>query len=269
MIDLIVWSKDRACQLDLLLRSIKKNANLFKVSVLYLSSDSHKESYEKVIDEHKDVNFIKENDFRSDTISLIESCDDVICFSTDDMVFYRESPYNYEMLKNFLPSINSVFSFRLGLNTVKQDIHNNTYQQALNSFTKITENIIGWQTRYYNPVSNYGYPIALDTHIFPISTILPLIKRTDWINTNTLEGNLQRYSYIFEYMYSFDKSVSVNIPVNNMSNFTESGINHNYSIEYLRDMYMSGKKISLDFSNEKVVGCHQEMRFEFIDGKNV
>lgn len=263
MIDLIVWSRDRACQLDLLLRSIKKNADLFKVSVLYLSSDSHKKSYEKLISEHPDVTFMQESNFRLDTLSLVERCDKYVCFSTDDMVFYRESPYSIKMLEPFLPSYNSVFSFRLGLNTIKQDIHNNTYQPALNNYSTINDNIIGWQTRYYHPLYNYGYPIALDTHIFPISSFLPIMKNCSWVNSNTLEGAMQLSSYKYEFMFSFKESISVNIPVNNMSQFTISGQKHNYSTEYLHDMYMSGKKISLDFSKEKIIGCHQELGFEF------
>jgi hypothetical protein len=263
VIDLIVWSRDRACQLDLLLRSIKENADLFKVSVLYLSSDSHKESYEKLISEHTDINFVLEKNFRTDTISLVESCNSHVCFSTDDMVFYRKSPYNIKMFESFLPSYNSVFSFRLGLNTTKQDIHKDTYQPALSNYSIINDNIIGWQTRYYHPLSNYGYPIALDTHIFPISSFLPIMKNCNWINSNTLEGSMQLSAYRYEFMFSFKESLSVNVPVNNMSNFTISGQKYNYSTEYLRDMYMSGKKISLDFSSEQIIGCHQELGFEF------
>lgn len=263
MINLVVWSKDRASQLDLLLRSIQKNANLFRTSVLFTYSPEHETSYKKLIEEYSEINFVKESDFRTDTISLVESSGDHVCFSTDDMVFYRKCPYNFEFMKNFLPSSNSVFSFRLGLNTVKQDIHNNTYQPALNKFMYLNDNVIGWQTRNYHPLLNYGYPIALDTHIFPISSFLPIMKKCKWNNSNTLEGSLQQYAYLYEYMYSFTNSISVNVPVNNMSNFTCAGQEYNYSVDYLRDMYMSGKKISLDFSNEQIIGCHQEVRFQF------
>jgi hypothetical protein len=258
VLNLIVWSKDRACQLDLLLRSIKKNANLFSVSVLYTYSPHHEPSYKNLIEEYTDVNFVQEKDFRADTISLIESSQDYVCFSTDDMVFYRPVPC--EHLK---PSHNSVFSFRLGLNTIKQDIHNNTYQPALNNFSSINSNLIGWQTRFYHPLNNYGYPLALDTHIFPISSFLPIVKSCKWNNSNTLEGSIQKYSHLYEYIYSFNQSVSVNIPTNNMSGVTKSGEFFKYSSDYLLDMYLKGKRISLDFSEENIIGCHQEVEFKF------
>ncbi len=74
MINAIIFSKDRALQLRLLLYSIEKNSPLtFKLNVIYkYSDDSFKEGYEKVKSEFAGVcNFVEQTtDFKRDVLGL-------------------------------------------------------------------------------------------------------------------------------------------------------------------------------------------------------
>ncbi len=72
MINGIVFSKDRAAQLDLLLKSISKNAkDVFQLKVIYASSEiSFEKGYEKLIDKHPEVKWMKEStNFKNDVMS--------------------------------------------------------------------------------------------------------------------------------------------------------------------------------------------------------
>ena len=64
MINAIIFSKDKACQLELLLKSIRRNtSNLFDIKVIYETSNGvFKQGYEKLKEEtfyhtKRDVNF--------------------------------------------------------------------------------------------------------------------------------------------------------------------------------------------------------------------
>ena len=59
MISTIVFSKDRACQLDFLLTSLIQNDNgLFDINVLYRhSNDKFKTGYEKLIKKYPFLNW--------------------------------------------------------------------------------------------------------------------------------------------------------------------------------------------------------------------
>jgi hypothetical protein len=124
---LIIWSKDRACQLHLLLASIYRNANnIFdKISIIYTySNNEYKLGYDLVGSCFLTQNWVLESDFRQDTLRLMEE-GDYIAFSTDDTVIFSQMP------KNPVLDESRVFSLRLGYNTIIQDPHINSVQPEL------------------------------------------------------------------------------------------------------------------------------------------
>ena len=68
MINIVIFSKDRACQLELFLRSMKNfffEWSLCKVSILYTySNDSFKKGYEKTRFYHPEFNYVLEDGIR-------------------------------------------------------------------------------------------------------------------------------------------------------------------------------------------------------------
>jgi len=265
MIDLIIWSKDRACQLDFLLHSLDINCqNIFNIKVLYTySSKIYKSGYDLLIEKNKEVEFLKEENFNKNTYSLLSRCNNKwVSFCTDDTVFYRKSPYNKDTLLHFLPKNNNcIFSFRLGYNTLHQDIHIGSIQDPLTNEVELSSEVIMWNCKKYNPFFNYGYPFALDGHIFTKNLIVDILNTyKTWKNTNTLEGGLQKYIKRIDYISSYKKSIAVNLPVNNMSGYTSFGHKFKYSNEELNSFYLKGKCLSIDIFKEiDIIGCHQEV----------
>ena len=105
MLTSIVFSKDRALQLDLTLRSIKANLGFFdEVVVLYdISSDEHKLAYEKLSKEHENVQFIRQvghykNIFVATQTIIKNSKNDYIGMFTDDIIAYRQTTSGRKIL---------------------------------------------------------------------------------------------------------------------------------------------------------------------------
>jgi hypothetical protein len=70
----IVFSKDRAMQLDATLRSFYaqcRDANSLSIHVLYLATDRHIRQYQELIQAYPKVDFLPQKDFRKDLLSLL------------------------------------------------------------------------------------------------------------------------------------------------------------------------------------------------------
>lgn len=268
MINLIIWSKDRAAQLDILLRSwysrVTMPATLF---VIYKStSENYEKGYKTLIEEYKHVTFINQESqtIKDVTLDIInKNKEKYTGFSTDDTFIYRNFSLSADSLQKIFTSAD-ILSLRLGLNTLVQDCHRGTYQPALNNLLYNDGQIIGWKWTDYAPLDNYGYPCGLDMHIFPSSLLQSLIT-TEWRTTNELETSLfyQRYSFR-PIIYSPRYSVAVNVPINNMSNVTISGQIFSYSIEDLNNKFLEGQRFTYEFNESEIVGCHQELKLKSI-----
>lgn len=256
-INILCWSMNRACQLDALLTSLKKYVPA-TVNVLYKASDFHfEDAYEICKREHPFTNFVREKDFYDDTIQLSEQGKS-ICYTTDDTVVFGPV-HNLQKIKDQLNN-NTVFSFRLGYNTVVQDHLASTLQPPLIP-DKVTEEYLYWNPKKY-PWLNYGYPHALDMHLYSTDYILPILKQIRFKTTNELEGILQKFNSNITMLFSLKESIAVNVPINNISLLT--GVNRrSMSLEDMNAEYLKGKRLKYIFDSP-VIGCHQDVGFEFV-----
>lgn len=266
MIDLIIWSKDRAAQLNLLLESIRTYMpNVFNIHVIFTSSSEiYDEGYAEWMAYSLDVmrgniRVIRETDFRANTMEAIVKSDRFVCFSTDDTVLIRPAEFKPKYMDGV-----ATFSLRLGFNTIEQDIHAGTKQPPLNLYEDEGETI-SWLFSNYHPHHNYGYPFGLDMHVYHKKDIYDLTRYMPFNNTNQLEtGLFHKKLCVSPKMRSFKESVAVNVPVNSISGVTRAGEVHGSPTEFLNSEYLKGKRLSLDaVSKEKIVGCHQEIKLEW------
>lgn len=252
-IGLLIFSKDRDAQLDLLLRSVNDNNLNCNVTILYKTGGIFQVGYDTLRKKYPQHNWYHERNFQDDTKIILRSFLDngltSFAFATDDCVLYRP-------LK-FTPTVNhgEVFSLRLGLNTTVQNCHTGEMQPVLNTYVDYGS-YLEWNPKNYNPQHNYGYPLALDLHVLYTQQILNMLN-FNFYNTNLLEGNLQKFNSQIQIMRSFHESVAVNVPCNNLSGFTQTS--DNYSREELHNRFMARE--TLYVKPDKIVGCHQELEF--------
>jgi hypothetical protein len=265
MIDILIWSKDRACQLDLLLRSLFKNLPNFHTCHIYIlykaSNDKFQQGYD-IISKKYDVVLIKENDFYTDTMFVLNNGSSHIMFLADDNVFYKHNELSSDRAVGLIEN-NGVccVSLRLGLNTVVQDYYTQLQSDMPKIFYRIDYDILIWEWRLVHRYHNFGYPFALDAHIYNKETILSNLN-FDFKDTTQLEGNYcQQVEHFSKYMCCLEHSVSFNNPTNTISNSgLTAGRDHGNSLEFLNDSFINGSQISLDnMEQADIVGCHQEV----------
>jgi hypothetical protein len=108
---LIIFSKNRACQLHLLLESIEKNSNgVF--DVIYVihtyTTKEYLDGYSKLYNEFPNVSFITEDDFYSTTLETIDPTFEFVTFMVDDNIFYRKLERSQEEILSSFNDVNKI-----------------------------------------------------------------------------------------------------------------------------------------------------------------
>lgn len=97
MVDVLIFSKDRAAQLDLLLRSIERHApDLYStITVLCVASSvEYEHGYDACVEEHSGVMFLGQSDFEANVRDWLRTVTTHCCsFLVDDDVFYRDAEF--------------------------------------------------------------------------------------------------------------------------------------------------------------------------------
>ena len=245
MLQIIIFSFNRALQLDTLITSIieKWQNPLYKIDIIYNTShNDFQKGYEILIEKYKEnnnivfnkesgikdkfsikellnirnfitynknkKNFTPKSNFRSLCIELLKKDkNDLIMFLTDDAMFIEKVNINNEVLDWIKDDpINRQFSLRMGVGM------NDQGKQV-----RYEGNYLYWEF-YKNPrYTNWGYPFSVDAHIYHKKPIIKLFSKYIFCNPNTLEGfiNAQVYNnYLFKEGKANLKCSLLSFPIN-------------------------------------------------------
>lgn len=269
-ISFIIFSKDRALQLDGLLRSMLHHVTgAYSIHVLYCASNAaHAHAYGELTDgiQHSDrIQWTKEADFRKDLVHTLQGTQTAsVCFLVDDIVFIR--PMNLDAL-NRDAIHGGIVSLRLGSNITFCYTKQKAMQLPTLNPSKKQDDLLkfSWEDGSYD----WAYPLSVDGHIFPTSEISVAAKLLDYRAPNTFERALQiltplyqkRPGYCFEYPRMF------NIPLNRVQNENEN-ISSEISPEYLLAKWQEG--LTLNFktlSDTATTSVHEERFISFCERK--
>ena len=251
MINLIIFSRDRAFQLEGLLSSIQVNCNIFdKINVITrATTNDFRDGYNLLSEQYQEVNFIPETDFKQDVIRAMGG--EYTWFMVDDLIAYRKIKELPIFNKNGL-----CFSLRIGYNHVN--------------------NVLGFSSDYSESQWYYdwteekkypSYPFSMDGHIFRTDYILPMVKDREYTNPNKLEIAFNRYKDTApKYMSCFNESVVVSIPINRVIDTASASYGEKYPhrAKELNERFLNGERMAwelMDFINIKLP--HQEVDFKF------
>lgn len=273
MITSIVFSKDRPLQLDLCLKSLKKNfVDCERIVVLFKYSPEYEDSLWTLIKEHPNVSFISQSESIYQDIIDISNMPDhkYICFFTDDNIFYNRFSTNmYDSIFGN-PSV-CCMSLRLGYNI---DTRWHCGQSQYDIPYKIQE-IADWifipKTSY--PYGSYwGYSHSVDGHIFRSKDVIEMFDQIEYLNKrfqfkqtpNEVETQMQRFWAISsQYIVCPKHSCVVNSPNNRVSDtHTEnfSGEHFKYDPDFLLAKYLNGKRVNMDLLDFSSINCpHYEL----------
>lgn len=250
----LVYSKERAMQLDAFLRSAKKYAPYDSIAVLWTaSSENHAAAYDEIEDEHMTnvVGFAREGRMGvslEDWTRISLSLHYRVVFHTDDDVFFAAPP-------EFRDSP-EIVSYRLGENT--------THCHALGR-TQYVPAHAPW--RWRDADGDFGYPLSLNGTVYRSADILPLLDFS-FANPTELESGLAARTGRFapEWMTAPLHSCCVSLPHNVVSSSSTCprGANPDWQTDALCVRYLDGWRINLDAMDfSAVVGAHQEIPLEF------
>ncbi len=188
MIDTLIFSKDRAMELNSLLESIQDHFNVFKkITILYrYSNDNFKKGYDKIIKKFGNMNidWILESNFKADSIKIINSFIEKYCILFVDDEWFIRTP-NIEQIYETMQDNEVVgFSLRLGDNFTYA--WNAGVKHVLPEFIR-NANVIKWQWKKCHKNSDYGYPFNLNSMIRRTVEFQELVNRVDFTYPNNFE----------------------------------------------------------------------------------
>ncbi len=189
-IALVIFSKDRACQLDLLLRTIKKHFRIAPgdVDIIYhTSSQEYEKGYEKLKErEILSATWQRQESFRNDVVRSVKECEKrtpLAMLLVDDIVFFRP-------LDETAPIKAMLEDERvLSINTRMAREYTPDRLPVFERGSEISRDCLLWNWQNADP-GTWGYPMSVDGNIFRIADLLILLEDISFKTPNSLEGKL-------------------------------------------------------------------------------
>ena len=264
-------SKDRAMQLDAVLRSISlhcRDIENMDIKVIYLTTDStHENQYDKLKEKFAFAQFNRETDFREQVLIYIKEYEYVL-FLVDDILFVRDFSIAdmAESLGNNDDALG--FSLRLGMNTTYCYMLNR--EQKLPSFASIDNETLkfAWTAAEYD----FNYPLEISCSVYRVRDIYPLLGQLEFSNPNNMEYSMCCNSFPYRsskgHLLCKRNSIAFGIPVNLVQDFNpknQYGTEIKYSAKELSKTFDEGYRIDVEaYCMFTPNSCNQEVELKFI-----
>lgn len=242
----IIFSRNRAFQLDALLESLQLYSHSkIQYIVQYSCSENHAQSYQELINRYlgQDICFIKESDFRNTLINIIRTVKTkYLFFLVDDQVFIKS--FKIEDLTGKIQK-HTFASLRLGKNITNWGIKD----VKLSPQYIEKDNTLEWKWLLNKNQHDWGYQFSVDGTIYLTIDILRCIKSIPFKAPNSFEANMN--SVILFKRNNFGISFLTPVVVNLIINASRIEDNYNdcvsgeYSTEDLLDLWNKGKKLDV------------------------
>lgn len=260
--DIIIYSKDRACQVDLLLKSIDKFVkHVGKIVILYdYSNEQFAEAYWKL----KDCIMIRQTPeiFKRE---LIHST----CFTNhskyvmplcDDDVFINPCDVSTIDIENDVVGINLRYSPNVNISYHDGNFIPNPV------FESLADDVLKWNWTLNNPRYCWGYPYQAGSVVYDYEFFQQMVNLLSYHLPSTLETAMNYNKFVFNkpFLKCFNKSKLINVSINRIDNTysNRAGREFSYSAEHLNDMFLQGKSINLD---QVVKTCNEQNSCDFIE----
>jgi hypothetical protein len=275
LINVIIFSKDRAAQLDALLRSISEQVRGWEERSLWsvifaTSTPEFARGYEIIRAEHRSdaLEFVKEKtrggNFKSIVIETMQGQHQKngapwCMFLVDDMIFKTVWPLDGGKPMRRLKQNPRILCLSLRM-CPRYDY---SYFKNRPMKRPFMARFGCWNWRKAS--GDWGFPMSVDGHIFRYSDIFPLVQGIEFTSPNTFEVGLARNRIKARpLMTCYTESVVVNLPVNRVQDDYEknrAGVEYGISTEELNVLFLAGKRVSLEpiYALKNNRGCHHEL----------
>lgn len=265
LLNTIIFSKNRACQLDAFLRSMKTFWKDWqeesKVSVIWTyEGDEYLAGYERLFKDHPEINYIsqKDKDFKQTMISAMDSSIPYTAQFVDDIVFINPLSLKCQEFEDFKNDPETTcLSLRMHPGI--------TYCYMLNiPMTPPPEAPTG-KWAWINLPGDWGYPMSQDGHIFRTEDVTPCIYNEEYAHPNALEGTMTYVIPRRQYTRCFQDAKLINVPSNRVGQNLYNRVG-NISSDFLNDQYLKGLRIDIKpFYGLKVNAVHYEVEYQWVE----
>jgi glycosyltransferase involved in cell wall biosynthesis/GT2 family glycosyltransferase/Tfp pilus assembly protein PilF/predicted SAM-dependent methyltransferase len=247
----IVFSKDRAFQLDGFLRSFRMHVSDWDhvdVKVIYTTSTTeHEESYQEMVQGFQDwdrADLHRESDFKQDLTSLLVGYDYVLFF-VDDTVFTNPTSIaaGIRTLQQDAGAIG--FSYRLGRNSIRCYPYDR--EQALPKFQGSQEGMIAWD--WTRADGDFAYPLEVSSSLYRLDDLWKLLRDGSYSNPNSLEACLSDAASAFAAAHprlcSCALAPAFSAPMNMVQKTCSNRVG-NVSSAKLLESWLAGKRMDVE-----------------------
>lgn len=267
----IVVSRNRGCQLDLLLRGYRHYASQFDIKVIHRYDDGFKAGLNKVRAKFPEVEFIEEKDFRGQILGILKGTQSrTVTFMTDDTCWRVPFPASDSEVAKLLDDAH-MFSLLLrnGINTIRQCHYTNEMQQPLDIqqvWNTQTLQVGSYNFRQYRFEQDWGRPVSLDGSLHEVDQLRNILIGLPWTNPRSLDDinshrdKIRGMTGLCKESFVVTQSVNQSFDgarADNWGHFVQ------YSLEELEQQYVSGKMIKMDQEKYLIQSSHVEIKFEW------
>jgi len=277
VIDCLIWTKDRAMQVDLLLRSIHDMfPQVHKVWVRYdYSSANYEKSYIRLIQKKYGINieYIHKTTCEPDTKYILTQINNdkvpyILC-CVDDDVFIRPINDMDSLISCFEEEVTAI-SLRLS-----EDITYNYCQNkpcSLPLFLPCKQDFLKWDWKKCDNLSDWGYPAAIDSHIYRTQWFKNIFLNCKFGIPTDMESVMHndKYTLFKSFLVSGRKSYMLNIPMNRIQTEWLGNRHGNLSPELLNEKFLKGEIVDTsDIYGRECNSVFSEIEFKFIEGPKI
>ena len=223
-VKIIISSKNRACQLDLLLRSLGKPC-----TVIYTHDEGFKAGYDLVIKRHPQVAFIEQHDYKAQLLAQLSDYFVLLC--DDDVAL---APFAFDA--EFAEFQKNEDVICLSLRLCPQ------YRPDL---------VVSRKWRWWRQRQDWGYPMSVTSHVFRTKDVLEVMQGGEFLYPNQLEDLLRgRHPSNKPWMMCGDKPYVIN----NLANQVQTKWVYptlKIPVEWLEEQFVAGKQIVLSKIREQ------------------
>ncbi|GAB6181517.1 hypothetical protein JCM14036_28360 [Desulfotomaculum defluvii] len=264
----VIFSKDRAMQLDATLRSFYlhcQDLQRVELNVIYLTSnDQYQEQYQTLIQEYPEVVFIQETHFKEQLLKLVKP-QDYILFLVDDNLFVRNFSLQQfiDCLEDYPDALG--YSLRLGWNSVYCYTYN--CPQRVPNFQEIQDKVLLYD--WIAADHDFAYSLEISSSLYRTSDLFPLLQMLPFNNPNTLEALLVTQRQKFRNknkLLCSQYSLTFCNPINKVQQVFENRVGNlfSYSVEELSKLFDDGYRVDVEkYKGYLPMACHEEVKLFF------
>ena len=258
----LLFSKDRAIQLELFLRSYARYMSRpLPLTVLYrASSEAHRQAYEEVFAGYdaSELTAIAETAFKPDLLAVLRaSSARHVLFFVDDIVFIQ--PVDTRLLEQW-DAGEGILSLRLGRNITHSFNRGGIEQpqpERLEDAARDNHLLARWH--WTDGQLDWSLPTSLDGHLLPLPDLIPVIEEASFKAPNSLEGAIGQYKFLFKWRwgYCYERARIMNLPLNTVKTEDYDFPHQGWDAEELLQAFQRGYRLDIsELPLQEHNSCH-------------